>query len=73
MIRLVLFLCGFIFLVVGFTNFVLYLNLLTMGYTFLDFLKFIVLGYPGLFIVLGFIFITVTIFKEKGKDDEYSL
>lgn len=73
MIRLIFFLIGFLCLVFGITDFILYLNLFTMGYTLLDFIHFVVLGLPGGFILLGFILIVRTIFKGKRKKNEYSL
>ncbi len=69
MIRLFFFLIGFCLLVVGFTDLVLYLNLLTMGYTFLEFLKFVLVGYPGILISLGFVLVLLTIFKRKREDE----
>ena len=71
--RLFFFFIGFILLVIGCTHLILYLNLLTIGYTWNDFLKFIILNYPGMCLMLGLICITTTIFKEKRKKDEYSI
>jgi len=73
MVRMFFFFIGFFCLVFGFTDLILYLNLLTMGYTWIDFIRFVMFGYPGILIILGFILITITIFKEKRKKNEYSL
>lgn len=64
--RLVFFFIGLFLWITGCTYFILYLNLLTMGYSILDFLKHIIFGYPGLLLCLGFILIFITIFK-KGQ------
>lgn len=72
MVRMFFFLIGFSCLVFGFTDLILYLNLFTLGYGLLDFIRFIIWG-PGIIIILGFLLITVTIFKGKRKKNDYSL
>lgn len=64
--RLVFFFVGLFLWIMGCTYFILYLNLLTMGYSIIDFLKYIIFGYPGVILGLGFVLIFITIFK-KGK------
>lgn len=64
--RLVFFFIGLFLTIMGCSYFILYLNLLTMGYSIIDFLKYIALGYPGLILCLGLILIIITIFK-RGK------
>lgn len=63
--RLVFFFVGLFLWITGCTYFILYLNLLTMGYTIIDFLRYVILGYPGLILSVGFILIFVTIFKKR--------
>lgn len=64
--RLVFFFVGLFLWITGCTYFILYLNLLTMGYSIIDFFKHIIFGYPGLMLSLGLVLIFITIFK-KGK------
>ena len=68
MYRLFFFLLGFGLMVIGFTYIITYLNLLSMGYTFLDYLSFIIKRVECLFSVIGFIIISITIFT-KGRDE----
>lgn len=64
--RLVFFFVGLFLWITGCTYFILYLNLLTMGYSIIDFFKYILLGCPGMLLSLGFVLMFITIFK-KGK------
>jgi len=63
--RLVFFFIGLVLWITGCTYFILYLNLLTMGYSLLDFLKYIILGYPGVLSISGLSLIIITIFKRR--------
>ena len=65
--RLVFFFIGLFMWITGCTYFILYLNLLTMGYSLIDFLKHIILGYPGIILIFGLILMIITIFK-KGRN-----
>lgn len=62
--RLVFFFIGLLMWITGCTYFILYLNLLTMGYSLTDFLKHIFLGYPGIILFFGLIIMVITIFKK---------
>lgn len=67
MYRLFFFLLGFGLMVIGFTYIITYLNLLSMGYTFLDYINFIIRRVECLFSIIGFLLISITIFM-KGRD-----
>lgn len=73
MIRLFFFFVGFCFLVVGATDFILYLNLFTMGYSLKEFVRFVLLGYPGILLSLGLVFVLLAIFKRKKGKNEYRI
>lgn len=62
-IRIFFFLFGFGLSVIGFTYVVGYLNLLTIGYTFLEYLIFISKRSECLMALLGILIIIYTIFK----------
>lgn len=66
MIRLVLFIIGFVSSVVGLFFIFLYINLLTLGYTFLEFVKFIISKPYCLIFFLGII-ILIIVLKGWGK------
>ena len=70
--RFFFFLLGFGFMVIGFTYIVTYLNLLTMGYSFYDYISYIFSRIECFFSIFGFIIITLVILTSgRGKYDIY--
>lgn len=67
--RIFFFLLGFGLSVIGFTYVIGYLNLLTMGYTFLEYLAFVFKRSECIIAVIGFLLITFSIFKGDNKND----
>lgn len=67
MYRLFLFLIAFGLMVIGFTYIITYMNLMTMGYSFLEYLRFIFSRIECLFSIIGFILISIIIFT-KGSE-----
>lgn len=65
--RLVLFFIGFFCFVTGCTYFILYLNLLTMGYSIFEFINQIILGYPGIMLFIGLFLLIITIIIRKEE------
>lgn len=65
--RLVFLILGFLFFVTGCTFFILYLNLLPMGYTITDFFNHIILGFPGVMFFLGLFLMIITIWVRRGE------
>lgn len=61
MFKLILYLLGILFTSVGIFFTILYLNLLTMGYSFLEFGKFISSKIEFWFIIIGIIFIVLSL------------
>lgn len=70
MIRLFFFLLGFGFSVVGLMYMILYLNLLPIGYTWLEYLKFLFSRIECIIGFIGFIILTVTIFYKGEKSND---
>ena len=66
--RIFLFLLGFGLSVIGFTYIIGYLNLLTMGYSFFEYIIFISKRYECIIAIVGFLMITFAIFKGGDKD-----
>ena len=60
-LRIFFFLLGFGFMVIGFTYIITYLNLLTIGFTFNEYVDFITHRYECLISIIGFIIINLTI------------
>lgn len=67
--RIFFFLLGFGLSVIGFTYMISYLNLMTMGYTFIDYLVFVSKRYECIIAIIGFLMITFAIFKGGNKID----
>lgn len=67
MIRIMLFLVGFGFSIIGFMYITCYLNYLTIGYSFLEYLSFIIKRPECLLAIIGIILISIAIFK-RGKN-----
>jgi len=70
MYKLFFFFIGFILSVFGFTYIVAYLNLLTFGYSFIDYLRFIFSRYECILSIVGLfmIFISTTMKGEVFYD-----
>ena len=67
-LKIILFIFGIILTIVGFSSLFLYLNLLTMGYTFLEYVNFIISKVEFLCLPIGLIIIFILIFKG-GKNE----
>ncbi|MBQ7105392.1 MAG: hypothetical protein IJN90_06000 [Bacilli bacterium] len=63
--RIILFLFGFGLTVIGFTFIITYLNLTTMGYTILDYLKFIIRRVECVLGIIGIILINISLYKKE--------
>ena len=61
MIRVFFFLLGFGLMVIGCSFIILYLNLTTMGYNFLEYVNFIIRRVECYFSIIGFIIIILSI------------
>lgn len=72
MIRVFFFLFGFGFTTIGFSFMILYLNLMTIGYKFKDYVNFIIRRPECYFWLFGFIIMTISIFNIKG-DEKHEL
>lgn len=67
MYRLFLFLIAFGLMVIGFTYIITYMNLMTMGYSFSEYLRFIFSRIECLFSVIGLLLVSIVIFT-KGSE-----
>ena len=70
MTRIFFFLLGFGLMTVGFVYIILYLNLLTIGYSFLNYVNFIIRRIECYFSLIGLIIINLSIYI---KGDNYEL
>ena len=70
MTRVIFFLLGFGLMVIGFTYIIIYMNLLSMGYSYLEYFKFIVYRVECLFSVVGLIIVTIIIMTGGYKNND---
>jgi len=71
--RVFLFLVGFGLTVIGFTFIITYLNLTTMGYSFLDYLKFIIRRIECILAVVGIVLVNISLYKKGDKRNDLHL
>ena len=64
--RIFFFLLGFILMVMGFMYMMIYINLLSFGYTYFEYYIYILTHYECLIAILGFIIVLFSLFG-KGK------
>ncbi len=69
MLRIITFLVGFGLAIIGFIYIIAYLNYLTVGYSFIDYLWFIINKPECLLAILGIILIMISIFKKGNNYD----
>ena len=69
MIRLFFFLLGFGFATIGFVYIITYLNYLSIGYTFWEYLNLIFTSFECLLAVFGILIISIVILMKGDKYD----
>ena len=69
--RLFIFLIGFGFTVIGLVYMISYLNLLSIGYNFLDYVQFIMKRLECLYDFMGILIMTLDIYLPGGKNELY--
>ena len=73
MVRVFFFLIGFGFTVIGCSFIILYLNLTTMGYNFINYVNFISRRIECYFSIIGLIMMIFSIWIKGDKKDEFYL
>ena len=71
MIRILFFLIGFGFAIIGFMYIIMYLNYLEIGYSYLEYLQLIFTKFECLLAVIGILIISLVVFLKGGKNDLY--
>ena len=64
-LRGILLLLGITLTVIGLTNIILYLNLLVNGYTYLEYVNFIIRRFECLSLIIGILLIYLSIYRRK--------
>ena len=67
MTRIFFFLLGFGIMTIGFIYLILYLNMLTIGYNFSDYVHFIINRLECYFIIIGLLIINLSIYLKERK------
>lgn len=70
LLRIFLFLTGFGLMVIGFSTLILYINLLSFGYNFKEYLNYIIRRVEFYYLIFGFILVNISIFKKGGKNEK---
>ncbi len=73
MTRIFFFLFGFGLMVIGFTFIILYLNIMSMGYNFNDYVNFIIRRIECYYSIIGLIVILLAILLKGEKNYELHL
>jgi len=66
--RIIIFLLGIIFTVTGMVSLILYLNLLTFGYTFFEYVNFIIRKFECISLFIGLIIIWISISYRRKHE-----
>lgn len=69
-VKVFFFLLGFGLTIIGFMYIIIYLNLMSIGYNFLEYVKFISSRLECLNAIIGIIIMTLTIILSGGKKNE---
>lgn len=73
MVRVFFFLIGFGFTVIGFSFIILYLNLTTMGYNFVNYVNFITRRIECYFSIIGIVVMILSLSIKGDKKNEFYL
>lgn len=71
--RMFFFLVGFGLMVIGFVNIIIYMNYMTVGYSFNEYVNFIIRSSEFIYAILGFVIVNLCIFIKGGKNSEIHL
>lgn len=71
--RIFFFLVGFGFMVIGFVHIIIYMNYMVVGYSFDEYVNFIIRSNAFIFTIVGFVIVNLCIFVKGGKSSEIHL
>ena len=66
--RIIIFLLGILFIVTGMISIILYLNLLTFGYSFLEYVNFIIRKFECISLFIGLIIIWISVSHRRKNE-----
>lgn len=68
--RMFFFLVGFGLMVIGFVNIIIYMNYMAVGYSFNEYVNFIIRSSEFIYTIVGFIIVNLCIFIRGGASNE---
>lgn len=71
LVRIFLFLLGYALTVIGFIYIISYLNLMSLGYNFLEYVNFIIRRVECIYSIMGIIIILLSIYIPGGDYESY--
>lgn len=71
LVKAFLFLFGFGLMVIGFSTLILYINLLSFGYNFKEYVTFILKLPEFYYLIVGFILLNISIFLKGDKNEKH--
>lgn len=71
-LKIFLFLFGFGLMIIGFSSFILYINLFNFGYNLKEYISYIIKSTEFYYLLVGFIIVNISIFV-KGENNEKHL
>ena len=72
-LKIFLFLMGILIKSLSLMFIIMYLNLINMGFTLLDYLYFIITRFECLMIIIGIILIIISMYKRKDSNNDIYL
>lgn len=70
LLKIFIFIVGILLTSLSLASSILYLNLLNMGYSFMEYVNFISVRFECLAFILGIILIIISMKKKKGKKND---
>ena len=68
--KFIIYIFGFVFTLIGFITNILYINLLYFGYTFKEYMQYLIKSPGFIYFILGVILLNISIFIKGDKNEK---
>lgn len=68
--KFITYIFGFVFTLIGFITNILYINLLYFGYTFKEYMEYLIKSPGFIYFILGIILLNISIFIKGDKNEK---
>ena len=68
--KFIIYIFGFVFTLIGFITNILYINLLYFGYTFKEYMQYLIKSPGFIYFMLGVILLNISIFVKGDKNEK---